>query len=93
MGLNIGIGDKSAKLNGSNSSNVIGGYGMTEVDKDLADAWFKDYANYGPVVDGLIFVQSSEANAKAAAKERKGVKSQLEPMVPKEQPGIEEAKD
>lgn len=93
MGLHIGIGDKSAVLKGSNSSNVIGGYGLTEVDKELADAWFKEYENYQPVKDGLIFVQSSDSNAKAVAKERKAVKSKMEPMEPSEQPGIEAVKD
>jgi len=93
MGLHIGMGDKTAVLKGTNSSNVIGGYGLTEVDKELSDAWFKEYANYGPVVDGLIFVQANESSAKSAAKERARVVSGMEPLDPSKQPGIETAKD
>lgn len=93
-GLIIGIGEKQAKLNGANSSEIIGGYGMTNVDKELADAWFEAYKDFDPVKAGLIFVQDKEANAKAQAKEQAEVKTGTEKLDPKKPaPGIEAKKD
>lgn len=93
-GLIIGIGDKQAQLNGANSSEIIGGYGLTKVDKDLSDAWFDAYKDFEPVKAGLIFVQDKEVNAKAQAKEQAGTKSGTEKLNPKAPaPGIEAKKD
>lgn len=93
-GLIIGIGDKQVALNGANSSEIIGGYGLTKVDKDLATAWFDAYKDYDPVKAGLIFVQGKEADAKAQAKEQAGVKTGTEKLDPKKPaPGIEAKKD
>ena len=93
-GLIIGIGDKQAQLNGANSSEIIGGYGLTQVDKELADAWFEAYKEFDPIKAGLIFVQDKEVNAKAQAKEQAGTKSGTEKLNPKKPaPGIEAKKD
>ena len=93
-GLIIGIGGKQVTLNGANSSGIVGGYGLTSVDKELADAWFEAYKDFDPVKAGLIFVQDKEANAKAQAKEQTGVKTGTEKLDPnKPAPGIEAKKD
>lgn len=93
-GLVIGINGVQVKLNGSNDSNIIGGYGLTQVDKELADAWFEAYKDFDPVKAGLIFVQSKETDARAAATERKETKSGAEKLNPKAPvPGIEAKKD
>ena len=93
-GLVIGINGVHARLNGANDSKIIGGYGLTQVDKELADAWFEAYKEFDPIKAGLIFVQSKEDNAKAEASERKGTKSGAEKLNPKAPaPGIEAKKD
>lgn len=77
-GLIIKTGGKSATLAGANSSRIIGGYGLTQVDKDLFDAWSKEYASYPPLKNELIFVQDSASKAEGRAKEQAEVKSGLE---------------
>jgi len=81
-GLIIKTGDKSVTLAGANSSAIIGGYGLTPVDKDFYDAWRKEYANFAPLKNELIFVQESRAKAEGQAKEQAEVKSGLEPLDP-----------
>jgi hypothetical protein len=80
-------------LKGANSSNVIGGYGLTEdVDEEMFDAWLKQNASYHPVRNGLIFKQSTEARAKSQAKDQSDIKSGLEPQDPdKPGPGLAKA--
>lgn len=72
------------QLAGANSSRLVGGFGITSVDKDFADGWIAANKNF--VDSGVIFVVSSEGQAEGAAKERKKQKSGLEPIDP-EQPG------
>jgi lipid II:glycine glycyltransferase (peptidoglycan interpeptide bridge formation enzyme) len=79
-GLVIKTGGKSATLAGANSSRIVGGYGLTQVDKDLFDAWRKEYADYAPLKNQLIFVQEKPASAESQAKEQAAVKSGLEPL-------------
>lgn len=93
-GLIIGIGGKQVTLNGANSNRIIGGYGLTRVDKELADAWFEAYKDFDPVIAGLIFVQDKKADAEAQAKEQTDVKTGTENLDPKNPaPGIEAKKD
>lgn len=73
-------------LNGANSSRLIGGYGLTEVDKDFFDAWSAAYKDFGPLVNGEIFAQSTAKNAEAQAKEQATVASGFERINP-EAPG------
>lgn len=81
-GVIIKSGNKSVQLNGANSARVIGGYGLTQVDKDFFESWKKEYANYGPLKNGLIFDQASQSSAESQAKEQSVVKSGLEPLNP-----------
>lgn len=81
-GLIIKTGGKSVALAGANSSAIIGGYGLTEVDKDFYDAWRKEFATFAPLKNELIFVQESRAKAEGRAKEQAEVKSGLEPLDP-----------
>lgn len=94
MGLHIGVGTKHAKLNGSNTSRIAGGYGLTDVDKELAEQWMKIHEKTGTVAAGLVFVQSTESNATAQAKDQADVKSGMEQLDPTAAvPGIETKTD
>lgn len=90
-GLIIEHGGRRFTLKGSNAARIVGGYGLTEgVPKDFAEAWLKSHADLGTVKNGLVFIQTSESSAKAAAKERRDVKTGLEPIDPlKAPPGID----
>lgn len=91
-GLIINQAGHKIVLAGENSSRVIGGYGMTSVDKDLMSAWMADHKGFTPVKQGLIFFQESKAKAKDEATEKAKVKSGFEGIDPeKPGPGIEAA--
>lgn len=92
-GLLITVGQKSVVLAGANSSKIIGGYGMTQVDKAFFDAWKLQYANYGPLKTGVIFEQDTQRNAEAVATERgTSVKTGLERLnMDKILPGVTKA--
>lgn len=79
-GIVLKVGGKSVTLNGANSSRIIGGYGLTSVDKDFYDAWKAEYASYAPLKNGLIFAQDSANKAEGQATEQAGIKSGLEPL-------------
>lgn len=81
-GLVITVGGKSVTLAGANSSHIIGGYGMTQVDKDLFEAWKKEFASYAPLKNGLIFEQASRSSAESEAKERSDIRSGFERLNP-----------
>lgn len=67
-GLQLRIDDKLVVLKGSNSSLVIGGYGLTEdVDKDFFDKWLAVNKDADCVINGFVFSQDRTANAKAEA--------------------------
>lgn len=77
-GLILKTGGKSVTINGANSSKIVGGYGLTVVDKDFFDAWKTEFAQFAPLKNYLIFVQEKPAAAEAQAKEQAEVKSGLE---------------
>lgn len=79
-GLIIKTGGKSATLNGANSSRIVGGYGLTPVDKDFFEAWKAEYASFEPLKSGLIFEQANERSAMSQATEQQEIKSGLEPL-------------
>ena len=88
-GLIIHVGDDKVSLNGQNSSNVIGGHGLTQVDKDFWDVWILDHADFTPVKAGLIFAQSNEKKASSEAIEKEANLSGFEGLNPKAPaPGI-----
>lgn len=74
---------KSVTLNGSNSSVIVGGYGLTQVDKGFYEEWKKEYANYSLLKNGLIFDQADKASAESYASEHAGLRSGLERLDPK----------
>lgn len=79
-GLIIKTGNKSVTLAGANSSRIVGGYGLTQVDKDFFDAWSKEFAQFGPLKNGLIFAQAKIESAEAQAKEQSVITTGLEPL-------------
>lgn len=81
-GLHIDVQGKRATLNGANSSRIVGGYGLTQVDKDFWDAWVKDYADSPLVKNHMVFAQGTESSAVSKAGEQADVKSGFERLVP-----------
>ncbi|HEV2540200.1 MAG TPA: hypothetical protein VGU03_10885 [Frateuria sp.] len=79
-GLIIRTGGKSITLAGANSSRIVGGYGLTQVDKEFFDAWSTEYAQFGPLKHGLIFAQDKANAAESRAKEQAEIKTGLEPL-------------
>ncbi|EKN4095946.1 hypothetical protein AB1E84_002405 [Yersinia enterocolitica] len=81
------------ELNGSNSSLVFGGYGLTEgVNKDAFDKWLSVHKDQPYVKNDLIFAQAKTNSAQAKASENAKVKSGLEGLPQdKPMPGIEKA--
>lgn len=79
-GLVITVGGRSVTLNGVNSSRIIGGYGLTVVDKDFFEAWKIEFSTSPLVRNDLIFDQDTAAKAESQAKEQAEVLSGLEPI-------------
>ena len=92
-GLELELNGVTVVLNGSNSTEIIGGFGITEnVDKDFMDAWIKQHKDSSLVSTGCVFIQEVAKNAKAQAKDNADLKSGFEPINPdKLPPGIEAA--
>lgn len=67
-------------LNGLNSSRIIGGFGLTEVDDAFAKGWFEAEKNTAIVKNGVVFLVDSEAKAKGAAAELDKQKSGFEAL-------------
>lgn len=89
-GLIIRTGGKSVTLAGANSSRIVGGYGLTQVDKALWDAWTTEFAQFPPLKHGLIFAQEKAAAAESQAKEQAEVTTGLEPLdLSKPAPGVQ----
>lgn len=78
-------------LRGTNSSRVIGGFGLTKgVDGDFFRKWLADNKEFGPVKAGLIFASDDLDSASDIAEERVDLKSGFEPNNPDNLPkGIE----
>lgn len=71
------------KLNGANSSHIIGGYGLTQaVPKALFLAWLTKNSALPFVRNGSVFMETSETRARDAARERRGEKTGMEPIDP-----------
>lgn len=81
-GLHLDAGGKRATLNGVNSSGIIGGYGLTQVDRGLWEAWLADHRRDEMVTNGLVFAQDKEAKARDQAQEQSDVRSGMEPVDP-----------
>lgn len=94
-GILMELGDKQVVINGANSSEIIGGHGLTEnVDKSFFDAWMERNKELKFVKIGHIFAHEKTASTKAQAKERAKEKTGLEPLDPNKKPaGITDVKD
>lgn len=92
-GLVLEVGSTSVTLNGANSSNIIGGYGLTEgVDKAFFDAWMEKNEHLPFVRNQLVFAQASADDAKASALEKAGEKTGFEGMSDADMPaGVSKA--
>jgi len=90
-GLIIDHEGKSARLNGANHSELIGGYGMTEVDKELWEAWKAKFHDNSLIKNEIVFAQATKASAKKAAEEREEINSGFERLsAEKPTPGVDE---
>lgn len=61
------------------SSRNCLGYGVTAMDQEVADHFFKAYSDHPMVKQGLIFRAADEASAKDQAKDMAEVKTGFEP--------------
>lgn len=62
---------------------IVGGYALTPgVPKDLFDAWLKANKDSKLVKSNLIFANPTENDARDESKEKKAIRSGLEPIVP-----------
>lgn len=94
-GIHMDLDGKRVTLNGSNSSNVIGGHGITEnVDKEFFDKWVAQRKDSPMVKNGLVFAHERSGNAQAEAKEKAKTKTGFEGLdQDKPAPGITVDKD
>lgn len=88
----VPVGEE-VRLNGANTSNVIGGYGITEnVDADFFDKWLAQKMEHAFIREGLVFAMPTVSGVQDRAREQAAVKSGFEPLNPdKPAPGIERA--
>lgn len=91
-GLHAEIGDTTVIFNGTNSSTIAGGFGLTEgVDAEFWKAWLEQNKNMPFVKNGFVFAHTKESSLKAETKEKAGEKTGLEPLDPNKKPdGIKE---
>jgi hypothetical protein len=88
-GVILGHQGKRVALAGAKSSRIIGGYGMTEVDKDFFDAWCAANADSALLSGNLVFAQERFNSAAAQAKEQENIKTGFEPIDPERfMPGV-----
>lgn len=89
-GLVIDHEGASATLRGANHSELIGGFGITEVPADLWEVWSKKFRDNPLITTGIVFAQGTFARAKAAAKDAAELVSGFERLNPeKPTPGVE----
>lgn len=81
-GLQLKVGNRTAVINGSNSSIVHGGYGMTSLDEEFFDAWAKEHKDYEPLKRDLIFKTNAMPDAIKRAEEQAEVRSGFEGVDP-----------
>lgn len=82
-GLHLDHAGKRVTVNGANTSNVIGGHGLTEgIDKEFFDEWLKANADHPAVKNKLIFAHDKARNAAAQAREQASNKTGVEPIDP-----------
>jgi hypothetical protein len=92
-GILLKVGSKTVALAGSNASNIIGGYGLTQVDKEFFDTWKAENSTLTLLRDDLIFDNATKKGAESQAREQEEVRSGLEPIDPEKLTGAIKADD
>lgn len=82
-GLILELNGQTVEINGSTSSRVIGGHGITyDVDAEFFDAWMEAHADHAMVRNGFIFAHDKAADTKAEAAEKEDNATGLEAVDP-----------
>lgn len=82
-GLHMDVGGQRITLAGENSTEIVGGHGLTYgVPKDFWEAWKKEHAEQPFVKNGLVFAQGKTESAIAEAKEKQNNKTGFEGIDP-----------
>lgn len=85
---------RRVRLNGANSSQLIGGAGLTDVSEEFISAWLKKHADLSFVQQRLIFVGNDVTEASAVAIDRSQQKTGFERLGRKDMPkGVEVDED
>ncbi|EAA3939250.1 hypothetical protein DOR63_23755 [Salmonella enterica subsp. enterica] len=90
-GIVLEVGQKRVQVAGwrNNAVKIVGGYGLTQVEKAFWEAWLAEHSQQPYVENGVIFAQDKVNSAAAQATEQETVKSGLEPLPQKDPaPGI-----
>lgn len=74
--------DDRIVFNGANSSNIVGGYGLTQIDADIWEAWIKQHVNFAPVKAGLIYMEERRDRAADRAMDQSAAKTGFEAVDP-----------
>ena len=62
---------------------IVGGYGLTHgIPRDFAEKWFEQNRQSSMVKNKLVFMASSEQNARSQARDQASLKSGIEPIDP-----------
>lgn len=82
-GVLLQVGSTTFPINGSNSSEIFGGHGITDdVPKELWDAWLVENKNHDLVTGGFIFAHEQRKEVKAEAKEKVKNATKAEAITP-----------
>lgn len=82
-GLILELNGQTVEINGSTSSRVFGGHGITyDVDADLFNAWLGAHADRAMVRNGFIFAHDKAADTKAEAADKEDNATGLEAVDP-----------
>jgi hypothetical protein len=89
-GLHLDVAGKRVTVEGTNSSVIIGGHGITRnVDKAFFDEWLKTNKDSDVVKNELIFAHEKDASTAAEANEKEDNRSGFEGINPEAPaPGI-----
>jgi len=74
-------------LKGANAARIVGGYGMTPgIPKEAMERWIAEHKDFTYVRNGAVFMERSDKDARAVAKERRGERTGFEPVDPAKGP-------
>lgn len=75
-------GANSVLTGRDNFNPIVSGFGVTAVDREFAEEWFKRNADMDFVKNGAVFKVPKAADAQAAIRERERDSTGLEPLNP-----------